>query len=350
MITIAIALFITICMFAICAEFFRDRNIDLTLYLISALGLILFCALRPIGSDQDSIAYRVYFNMDDYALSLAAEPSFILLSNFARTVAPSNGLFVLFFIYAVVGVALKFHAIKKLTDLYWLSLIVYFSTYFLLHEFTQIRAGVASGFVLLSILYIHKRNAAKFFVCVSAASFFHYSALIVFPLYFLSNATISRTAMALMLLAVPAGMAMNYFSFNFIYTIPIELIRVKVQVYMMAEELRSIKLNPYNAVYIFKYLMLYVFLFCHRKLYDISPLSSVLIKFYAISLFSYLALSFNSAFAIRISELIGIVEIILVPILFYVYRNRLVAFLGVIFYSSASLALGLYETELIINI
>jgi hypothetical protein len=309
----------------------------------------MFCALRPIGSDQDSVAYQVYYNMDDYRLSFAAEPSFILISNVARYFMTENGLLLVFLFYAAIGVTIKLFAIKQLTQLYWLSLILYFSTYFLLHEFTQIRAGVASGLVLLSIRYIYERNIFKFFACIIIASFFHYSAMIVFPLYLLSNAAINRTSMTLMILAVPAGMAMNYFKFNFVYIIPIELIRTKIEVYMQAEQLRDIKLNPFNAVYVIKYLLLYVFLYYQRKLNSISPYFPILVKFYSISLFSYLALSFNSAFAIRISELVGIVEIILVPTLFYVYRHRMIALLGVLLYSAASLALGLYETELIVS-
>lgn len=344
------ALFAITCLFAVGSNALRNRSVDIALYVIIGCAMILYCAFRPIGADQDSVGYYNYYHLDDYSLSLAAEPSFIILSNLTRRLSAFDGLTVLFFIYAVLGVTIKLYSFRLLTKLYWLCIIVYCSNYFLLHEFTQIRAGVASGLVLLSIRYIYERDILRFFSCIALASFFHYSALVVAPLYFMSNSKMSRIDLFLLYVAVPSGVIFNYLNLNLIYVIPIDLVQAKIDTYMQVESLRDIKLNPYNAVYLVKYIMLYVFIMARSRLSDISPYFPILIKFYAISLFSFLALSFNSAFAIRVSELFGIVEIILVPLLCFYYRNKSLAMAGVIIYSFASLAIALYETKLIVSL
>jgi len=347
MLAAAYALFAINFFFAAFATVVRSRYADIALYTIAGIAMIMFCALRPVGADQDSLAYYAYFNLDAYSLSLVAEPSFIFLADLARATSRTEGLTTLFFFYAVIGVSIKFIAFRSLTDLYWFALIVYFSNYFLLHEFTQIRAGVASGLVLISIRYIYERAAMKFIICISLASLFHYSSLIIFPMYLISNPKLTKIDTTLLSLAVPAGIVFTYLSLDFTYVIPIELIRTKIDIYIQAEALRDLKLNPFNAVYLIKYAILYVLILCRHRLSELSPYFPILIKFYAVSLFFYLALSFNSAFAIRISELFGIVEIILVPLLCYFYRDKLIAFVGVLVYASASLALSLYQTELI---
>jgi len=72
-----------------------------------------------------------------------------------------------------------------------------------------------------------------------------------------------------------------------------------------------------------------------------------MLQMYAISLFSYLSLSFNSAFALRISELFGIVEILLLPMLYHATRHKTLAVMVICSMAFGTLALALFETKLI---
>lgn len=317
------------------------------LYVLVACVLIAICGFREIGSDQDSVAYLSYFNMSDYAMSQVAEPTFMLISTISRAISAERGIVILLLVYAVIGVTIKFYAIHALTELRWLSVLTYFSSYFLLHEFTQIRAAVASGLVLLSIKFIAERKPGLFLTAIAGASLFHYSALLVLPLYFITTGTWSKKEKVAVGLAIPAGIILYVFKFDLIYVIPIELVRIKIEAYSAIEAIRTLKLNVFNMVYLFKYALLYVFLTYSDAISKRSPYFPVLIKFYAISMFSFLALSFNAVFAMRISELFGVVEILLIPMLYYAIRPRALAVILIVALAVANLAIGVYHSELI---
>jgi hypothetical protein len=347
MINLAFALFGTIILFGIVTTAVRSQPLDRLLYATVGVALVLYCALRPIGSDQDSVAYEVYYFLDDYNRLQVAEPTFNIISNIAEFISAPNGLLLVFFIYAIPAVWIKFYAIRKLSDVPWLALATYFGTYFLLHEFTQIRAAVASGLLLISILYIYQRKLVPYLLCIAAASLFHYSALAAIPLYWIVYGGMTTPIRVLIGLTVPLGLAFDLAQIDWVGLIPIELVRSKLQVYQEVEALRDVKLNVFNAVYLVKYALLYVFLFYSKRLERHSPYFPILLKIYAVSLFAYTALSFNSAFAMRISELFGVVEIILIPLLVYLFRLRILGVLAVISLSAGYLALGIYQTELI---
>lgn len=347
MINIAFALYGMIALFGSVVAMLRNKAFGRALYPLTAIALILFCTLRPVGSDQDSIAYENYYFMDDFNRQQVAEPTYNLISNLAEFISAQNGLLLVFFIYAVVGVWLKFYAIRKLTDLPWLALIAYFGTYFLLHEFTQIRASVASGLLLISILFIYQRRLLPFVLCIAVASLFHYSALAALPLYWIIYGGMTVPVRVLIAATVPSGLAFDLAQIDWVNLIPIELIRSKIDIYQQVEALRDVKLNVFNAVYLVKYTLLYIFLLYSERLTRHSIYFPIFLKIYALSLFAYMALSFNSTFAIRISELLGIVEIVMIPLLFYLFRLRILGVLAVFLLSSGYLALGIYQTELI---
>ena len=254
----------------------------------------------------------------------------------------------LFLIYATFGVSLKMTAIRLYTaDLKWLALLTYISYYFLLHEFTQIRAGVAIGLVLLSIKPVLDRDPLRFAALVTIASLFHYSALIAVPIYFAPIVSLSLNRKIALALAVPVGMLLNYLHFEILYILPIEVVRQKTLFYIESESLRDIKINVYNYVYIVKYLMLYVFLFYSEKIESRSRYFPIILQMYAISLFSYLAFAFNSAFSIRISELFGVVEMLLIPMLYHIFPNKFLAVGAICLLAFGNIALGLFQTVLI---
>ncbi len=96
--------------------------------------------------------------------------------------------------------------------------------------------------------------------------------------------------------------------------------------------------------------MLYLFMIFSKSIQERSPYFPILIKVYAISMFSYLALSQNAVFAMRISELFGIVEIILVPLLFYSIKPRILPTAFVLIFAAVSMGFNIYWAELVRNV
>ena len=141
-----------------------------------ALLLIFIAGFRPIGLDRDSPDYVILLNYVSLlnipfsqANFLDIEPAFWMLVEINRVLFSSNER-TFFLIFAIIGVSLKILAINRLSSMPFLSLLAYICLYFVLHEMTQIRAGVASGIFLLAIQDIVNRNLKKIhyksFICI----------------------------------------------------------------------------------------------------------------------------------------------------------------------------------------
>lgn len=313
-------------------------------YWLGALLLIGFSGFREIGIDHDSVGYKNYYESGDL-IWLMAEPTFGIISEFVRY-AFNDFRFVLI-IYAILGVWLKFIAIERLTELKWLTIITYFSTFYLLHDFTQIRASIASGILLIALVPLSQRRIWVYMGLICVAILFHYSAIVALPLCFFNNNHLSGTQKTLIALAIPIGIVLHLIHFDPLLVIPIDTIKVKIEIYRQAQASAEVSLNVFNLVYLVKYMILYVLLYFYETIYKQNKYVSLLLQIYALSLFCYLALSSNTIFAMRISELYGIVEMILIPFLYYVVRPRAFAIGLVVFVALIYMIINIYSLELI---
>lgn len=345
MIELSFILFLAIILFALFSNsptISKDKSSFV--YWFTCIVLISFVAFREVGIDRDSLGYFQYYHLGDF-IWLMAEPTFGIISEFSRYVF--NDFRVVLIIYAILGVYLKFRAIDKLTDLKWLTLIVYFSTFFLLHEFTQIRASIASGIFLLAITYLAERKLFKYMLLIFIACFFHYSAIVLFGACIFTNKHLNKWQKILIALAIPVGVVMHFMKINPITIIPIETIKVKVELYVSAQENSDQRLNVFNLVYLAKYAILYYVLFFYEAIYKHTKYVSIFIKLYALSLFFYLALSINTIIAMRISEIFGVVEIFVIPYIYYTIKPRPIAAAIIICIAFIYLLINIFSLGLI---
>jgi len=118
------------------------------------------------------------------------EPGFVLLS-YISGLFSTNSVRIVFVVFALFSVFLKITAIRVLAlDIYY-SIYLYIVLYFVLHEMTQIRAGLASGIFLYAIPSLEK-NKSRYVFLILIASLFHYSALVLLVLIFVNHNSINR--------------------------------------------------------------------------------------------------------------------------------------------------------------
>jgi len=336
-----IVLFITLIFLILIGEFYNFIPVDKkVVFWITSIILILIAGFRKIGIDPDSEAYRSFYESDFATMLFLAEPTFAAISFLVKSTF-NNVQFVLL-VYAIIGISIKFYGISKLTDLIFLSVIVYFGNYFILHDFTQIRAAVASGILLLAIIPLAERKFGKFMLLFIIALLFHYSSIIILPLWFLTNNRIEKKMKYALYLSIPIGILLYLLNFDILLEIPIDTIKYKIQAYKDSQDVADVSLNVFNLVYLIKYLIFYILLFNYNILDTKTKYISILLKIYALSLVAYLSLSQNTIFAMRFSELLGIVEIILIPFLFYLFKSRVIGFFVVITYALIYLYLNTY--------
>ena len=217
-----ITLLLTLFSFSIISYFPpKDGLIKTIVFICLAIVLITIAAFRGEGVDRDYSNYVSYFHEQDF---LFVEPSFVLISIIIHFIVGPYPIF-LFIFFAILGVSLKFIAIKQLTELWFLSLVIYISYFFILQDLTQIRAGVATSFLLLCIKPIKERNWKKFLLFSFLAFSFHYSALLIFPLWFLGG----KSGRKWLFFSIPISYLVYFSGINLITMIPVPFIQDKIQ-------------------------------------------------------------------------------------------------------------------------
>ena len=177
----AILLF-TILLILLFLSFFEDEEIRSQKWLMPSLCLLLaiFVAFRPAGIDNDYNTYLDFFKNPSGISALLTEPTFKMINALARFCGAPLLLFV---VYAFLSVPLKVYAIKRLSPYWYLSILLWFSHLFIIQEMTQIRVAVSSAIFLFSLPLLSEGKKMKFICCLIFAILFHYSALILIPLF-----------------------------------------------------------------------------------------------------------------------------------------------------------------------
>lgn len=309
--------------------------------------LILIAALRNGNVVHDYDEYiSIYNNIEDYN---TIEYSFKLIRYVVK--AWFNQPLGLFIIYAILGVSLKLKAIYQLSSFYFLSVIIYISNFFLLHEMTQIRVGVAAGFFLLALKPLAERQFKKFILYILIASFFHYSAIILFPFWFITNKKFNKKEWYFYLSLIPLGYLFTTFTYNILIYIPIENIRLKLEMYKSLQESGAVgfsEANLFNPYFLFKCVIYYFIYFKYKQLENCNRYFPLLLKIYGFSLFIFPAFSFIPIVGYRLSELTGCVEIILYPLLVYCFTPKIIAKGIVIFIGLLLLLVNIFHKQLIL--
>lgn len=271
-----------------------------------------------------------------------SEPGFKIITNFSSFFSESYIL--VFIIYALLGVFFKYLAILKISGLRfsYLAILIYYSNFYLFHEMTQIRIGVASGLFLLAIPDIINRNFLRFIALILAASFFHLSILVTIPLYFLKSDSINPKfwiyLMIFNLLFYLSGLSVldlfdQYLSGFF---------GMKVDAYksFMEEATSNTNISLLNRFLVYLILNFYL-------LYNWKILSKKSIYFIFLLKVSFISLSVAFffydfyLFAFRFSEIFGVVQICLFPMLALLFHEK---------YLSSSLVLILSLFLLFVNV
>ncbi|MEE9684328.1 EpsG family protein [Lelliottia amnigena] len=313
------------------------------LILIGGIVLILLAGFKPIGLDRDSQNYvnmiQASFNIDDLYLR---EPSFNLLQ-LLNEIIFSGSTTSFFLIFAVLGVALKIYAIQKGSDYPLLSFVLYVFFYYILHDLTQIRVGVASALFLLAIndkINNHKRKAIiKIIIAVS----FHYSAIIGLLLFILNGKRFNKLLYFILpTIGILLSILLTTNTFSIATAYMPSVFAQKINTYIILQDRGSFnKINLFNFYYSGLLLIYYSLIFIIKE----NDFKNILyLKFLGFGLFFFYALSFLPVLAFRISEFYCIVIIILFANVSK-YFKQLYLFQALIF----TFGLGYFVTQGLMN-
>jgi hypothetical protein len=316
----------------------------LPIYLSAGLIMIILAATKEVGIDPDSEMYEDMFN-NFYSSHTAdvVEYSFIMLSEFIHMF--SDDVHMLFLFYAILGVGLKLIAFRQLCESWFLPLLVYISYYYIFHELMQIRTGVMSGMFLLSIKPMCEGKRLKAFIFLAIGTFFHYSALVLFPLLFLSNKPLSGKGRLAWALVVPIGYFFFFYGFSALLDISTGLpyIGEKLALYQKGTETGVLKIavNVFNPLYLLTTVLYLYLLYFHDNVIEHNQYFPLLIKIFGLGVLSYTMLSSFPVLAQRINLLLVLVITVLYPNLKNTVRPLWVGTTVVLLVTFAYLNIGL---------
>lgn len=317
--------------------------------------LVIFAGLRDIDVSKDGENYVTGFQTMGAPLEYFSkfddwfffEPAYYLFPSLLRLAFPTYYVFLVFLLFAIIGVHINLKGIFKLSLFPILSVVVYYSHNYLLHEMTQIRVGVACGLLLLSTYYhFHKKHIA-FIFSILIALLFHYVALLTALIFFLKSTTFSRKwallilIIAMMIAVVRSDLLITpLLQLNFVF-----ILKLVKTLQGMDEERNAI--NIFNVAFLMNLAVLIWIIIKAHTIQQKNKYAYLAIKVHLLSVVLYFLFSAISMVAFRLYEFFGIISIVTVPFIVHTLRIKIFSYCLVFFYAIGIMAINLHVSDLL---
>ena len=290
------------------------RPLHLLLYLI----LVAFASTRFwLGTRDTDIYLDLFRNYSSYTGQI--EPGFALLIEAVKFMR--GGELGFLFACAALGVGLKYFSILKYSNFIKISLCLYIVNFFFLHELIQIRAGIATGFILIGIQFVEQRRFLPFCLLALVATCFHFSAIIFICIYPLGSKKF-RSSYLLLFGALLVGFTFVVDMGGIFLKFMSNLIP-RIDLYsdlLIIGQHSDIRL--FNVETIIRLSMI-LFLFVIRKrLCPRIPYFHIFLKMLILALLSFFLFRQLPVVAFRISELFDVAMIFAYPVVILAFRDR----------------------------
>lgn len=314
-------------------------------FAVVVFALTLLAGFRPIGIDKDSLQYYGYFvnGTNDFV-----EESFIIIANISEFLfSDARGVFL---IYALLAIPLKCFVFTKLSTEYFLLLAVYLSNFFVLHDLTQIRVGVAMAFVFAGFYFVTLGRRYLFVFFILIATCFHYSAIIAIVILFMRIKELKKWMLVVLGIVPVLTISCGMLNIDMVSMLPIEYLQDRLEVY---ERLRDKgvagdeELNLFNAAIMLKLMVFYFLLWKYNIIKEKCSYLPLLLQLFALSYLCFGLFSFMAVLASRVSELYCFVEILMVPLIIHAFEPKWVGRLFVLVYCVGIFLINVVYAELL---
>ena len=292
---------------------------------IGAIGIIMIIVAgsRGIYDTPDSDNYEVMYYSINSLDDDIREPTMVYLSYYLNSLG--LGVNALFFAYAIMSIPLRLGAIIKMSPLPILTLAIYISYFYQLHDLMQIRCAVASSLFLFALYFRAEKKWWKAAFCILIGFLFHYSAITGFVIFFFSNKELRTWERIVLAAAVPLCLLFYFFGFDYSYFIPDELGGDRLAAYRelkdkgKEDDLTFVFYK--HPVFLLNVALYYACLIYYNLLAKNYKYMSIMLKCLAFAFFCMLTLStLSGVLASRLYEYYAIVSIFLWTAVVYAFR------------------------------
>lgn len=176
-------------------------------YIVACILLVAVAGLRYyVGTDyaQYVLNYPKYLNRE---LSFTSQPALTIVARLAAII--KNDYATWFFLMSVITIVPVIVAIIKYSTSIGMSIVMYILLGCWHYSFNLVKQSAAAAILLLGFAAIRDRKLIIWFVYCAVASMFHITALMMFPVYFLVNAKITKKKV-IMLIAIGGIVMVSY--------------------------------------------------------------------------------------------------------------------------------------------
>ena len=285
-----------------------------------------------------------------FSTQIHTEPGFFLCNILLKYFNFNTSLL----FYATLSIFINFLYISKILRVnkkyYSLSLIACFTLYlsheYILKDFVQIRAGLASAFILISVYHLNAFK--KFFLFYIIAISFHLSALpcIFLPIIYKIIPKVSPVFLILVILLIFVLPLDNFVKYVLDVVGMAEMLW-KVSLYM-SDESETYALGLMHPTTIKKLFIIFLFCSIKKYIYDIHYYKILSGLFFSITII--VTLSGFGIFATRVAAILSVFDWIALVYLFKFIKHvklphkKLIVFLKVVFLSFLFLSFHLLIT------
>ena len=230
-----------------------------------------------------------------------------------------------------------------------LSVLLWLSHYFIIQDFTQIRVAVSTGLFLIGLSFLAERRRLVFFFFIAGAIFAHYSALAYLPVLFFSNRKLGLKGRIFLAGSILFMYVLYFAGVDLIFSLPIPYLEVKIDDYERLRDSGMLgdTINVFNVVFLLRIFVFFYILVKYEYIVKFDINITFFLKVYFFFLCCFLALSSLPIMAGRVSELFGIVEIVLFPMILCTIRPLAVGRGILVVFALGLLSLNLWYNDLI---
>lgn len=320
---IAILSILLICMaFSLIEEDMKRSDV---LMVVSMIGLVMIIVAgsRSVDSTPDSDNYEIMYYSINSLDDDIREPTLIYLAYYLNSLG--LGVNALFFAYAVMSIPLRLGAIIKMSPLPIMTLAIYLSYFYQLHDLMQIRCAVASSLFLFALYFRAEKKWWRAVFCILIGFLFHYSAITGFVIFFFSNKELKTWHRIALAVVVPLCLLFYFFGFDYSYFIPDELGGDRLAAYRELKEKGKEDALTWvfykNPVFLLTVALYYGCLIYYNVLAKSYKYLPIMLKSLAFAFFCMLTLStLSGVLASRLYEYYAIVSIFLWTAVVYAFR------------------------------
>lgn len=294
-------------------------------YILWGTIIVLFivCVTRPKSYASDFLNYEGYFYaFDKLKTKLLVEPTFLWLSGIVYRAGGT--VHAVLFLYAMISLPLKLYTVRKLTNetVFILVVIVYASHYFMLHDCEQIRIAAALSFGMYAFYMKVRDNYWWIAFVLIGISFHHTLAALFVPLLF-SPRNLTKAWKVGLCVLVPVSILLWLMHINIISALPIPYIETRLKLYEMAiANGKHPDVRVINAMVLLRIALFYYIMYYYDTIKAYIKGLPLLLVCDALSIASWFALATMSVIAVRISQLYGVIEIILFASVYYTLNPK----------------------------